>query len=295
MKGLLHRPLGWVCAGAGTLALAAVPVGMGLASGGTAAAGAGFYTRAVAAAKAELGHISAPGKRAPQAVPNGPAPVGATQVAYYNWSGYADSSSTAGEFSAVSGSWTVPAVTCTSEHRVQSQWVGFDGLTNGTVEQAGTVSQCFEGQAIYYTWWEMYPTQSTIQVVGTTVKPGDHIAASVRRTGTTYKLTLTDATTTGNNISQTETCAASTCLDESADWIVERNSFASTGYAPLPPFKTTHFASASETAGGTKGTINSVSPNQITMVDSTDSYALASPGTVSSTGTSFTDAWKNSY
>jgi hypothetical protein len=295
MKGLLHRPLGWVCAGAGTLAIAAVPVGLGIASGGTAAAGAGFYARALAAAKSELGHVAAPGKRAPQAVANGPAAVGATQVGYYNWSGYADSSSTAGEFSAVSGAWTVPAVTCTPEHRIQSQWVGLDGLTDSTVEQTGTISQCFEGQAIYYTWWEMYPTESTVTVVGSTVKPGDHITASVRRTGTTYALKLTDATTTGNNISVSETCAATTCLDESANWIIERNSFASTGYAPLAPFNSTHFGAASETAAGVKGTINSVSPNQIFMVDSTDSYDLASPGTVGSTGKTFTDAWKNSY
>jgi Peptidase A4 family len=295
MKGLLHRPLGWVCAGAGTLAIAAVPVAIGLASGGADAVGASFSARAVVAAKAELGHVSGPGKRAPRIVSNAPASAGATQAGYYNWSGYADSSTTAGEFSTVSGSWTVPAVTCTSEDRVQSEWVGFDGLTDNTVEQAGTISQCFEGTPLYYTWWQMWPTQSNSQIVGTTVKPGDHITALVRRTGTTYKLTVTDATTSGNNVSETQTCAATTCLAEDADWIVERNTFASTGYAPLPPFKTTSFSAASETAGGVKGTINSVSPNQIFMVDSTDSYDLATPAAVSSTGRSFRDQWNNSY
>ena len=79
----------------------------------------------------------------------------------------------------VVGSWTEPGVTCTSDEDQEAVfWVGVDGWTNDTVEQAGTVAQCFEGAAYYYTWWEMYPTND-ITVVGSTVAPGDQIAASV--------------------------------------------------------------------------------------------------------------------
>jgi hypothetical protein len=213
-------------------------------------------------------------------------------VGYYNWSGYADSSSTAGEFTAVSGSWSVKKVTCTPEHRVQSQWVGFDGFTNGTVEQDGTISMCFEGTVFYYTWYEMYP--SALVVVGSTVKPGDHITASVTRSGTSYALNLTDATTSGNNITTNQTC--SVCLNNSAEWIVERNSFPGVGYAPLPPFGTASFTKASETSGGTKGTISTgPSPNQIFMIDATDNYNLAVPSALNTSGNMFTDGWKNSW
>jgi len=36
-----------------------------------------------------------------------------------------------------------------------------------------------------------------------------------------YALTVTDATTSGNNISTTQSCAAATCVDASAEWIAE--------------------------------------------------------------------------
>jgi hypothetical protein len=68
----------------------------------------------------------------------------------YNWAGYADVSSTHGHFTKVSGDWTVPSVTCTAEDRITSDWVGLDGFSSSTVEQDGTVSQCFEGRALYY-------------------------------------------------------------------------------------------------------------------------------------------------
>ena len=57
-------------------------------------------------------------------------------------------------------------------------WVGIDGFTSGSVEQDGTLIECSGGRAFYFTWWEMFPTNS-IQVVGSSVRPGDAISASV--------------------------------------------------------------------------------------------------------------------
>ena len=57
------------------------------------------------------------------------------------------------------------------------------------MEQDGTVSQCFENQAVYHTWYEMYPA-GTI-AVGTTVTPGDRIGALVSRSGSAYTLAVT--------------------------------------------------------------------------------------------------------
>jgi Peptidase A4 family len=134
------------------------------------------------------------------------------------WSGYADTDSGGHTYSEVSGTWAEPSAKCTSTTSEAAFWVGLDGLTSDTVEQVGTLAACEDGTASYYTWWEMYPSTS-VQVVGTTVKPGDKITASVTKTGTKYALKLTDATTSGNNVTETETCAA--CLGTSAEWVAE--------------------------------------------------------------------------
>jgi hypothetical protein len=179
---------------------------------------------------------------------------GLTSVETTNWSGYADDNSKGNAYSKVSGDWTEPSVTCpTKELQVAVFWVGIDGFNGNTVEQDGTLAQCYEGKAYYYTWWEMYPTNA-IQLVGTTVKAGDKIAGSVVKSGSKYALKLTDSTTSGNNISTTQTCTASVCLDASAEWIAETPSYGR-GYTPLPDFKTFTVSSASVTSGSKTGTI----------------------------------------
>src|SRR6516165_2835338 len=130
---------------------------------------------------------------------------GATAFGSFNWSGYADTATTAQTFSAVSGSWTTPSVTCRAEDQITSNWVGLDGFNSTTVEQLGTISWCYRGTPTYFTWYEMFP--ATTVEVGAALKAGDKIAASVTRTGTSYALKLTDSTTSGNNISVTKTCS----------------------------------------------------------------------------------------
>lgn len=146
----------------------------------------------------------------------------------------------------MSGSWTVPAVTCTREDRITSDWVGLDGLTSSTVEQDGTVSQCFEDKAVYYSWYEMYPA-GTIEV-GSTVAAGDKISASVSRSSANYTLALTDSTNAANSFSEAASCATTTCLDTSAEWIAERPSY-SIGIVPEAQFSRVTFTSNSAVAG----------------------------------------------
>ncbi len=124
-------------------------------------------------------------------------------------------------------------MTCTAEDRITSDWVGLDGFSSSTVEQDGTVSQCFEGRAVYYTWYEMYPA-GTI-AVGTTVAAGDKIKASVSRSGSAYTLALTDSTRGANSFTRHATCATTTCPDTSAEWIAERPAY-SIGIAPEAQF-----------------------------------------------------------
>ena len=218
-----------------------------------------------------------------------------TAAGSYNWAGYADGSTNAGHFKQVSGSWTVPAVKCTAEDRVTSEWVGLDGYTTSTVEQDGTSSQCFEGVALYYSWYEMYPA-GTVEV-GDTVAAGDSISASVARSGSSYTLSLTDSTNPANSFTETATCATTTCLDESAEWIAERPAYSSTGIVPEAQFKTVEFTGASVTvASGKTTTISGYSGTKysITCVDSTDSYDIVTTSGLTG-GNSFHNTWKDSY
>jgi hypothetical protein len=216
---------------------------------------------------------------------------GASALESFNWSGYADSS-TAGAFTAVSGTWRQPATACSPEQRLTSYWVGLDGFDNATVEQLGTLAYCFEGLPYYFSWWEMFPGNSV--TVGSTVQPGDRISASVNRSGTSYTLTLTDATTPGNSFSTVQTCAI--CENDSAEWIAERPAFATTGITPLTFFRSWNVMRGSQTSNGVRGSIGSgPSPTQLTIIDSTATYPLDRVSGLLGGGSSFRARWLNSY
>lgn len=275
--------------GLAVAAIVSLVVGATFLAQPSASASAAASTRA--AASKELARIRqgllSPGVRAPSPVQR----VGAlTQIQYYNWSGYADDNSAGGTYTKVSGSWTQPAVTCPAkEDEVAVFWVGLDGFSNSTVEQDGTLAQCYQGTAYYYTWWEMYPTND-ITTVGSTVVPGDHIAASASFASGKYTLKLTDSTTAGNSFSMSETCGAGlTCANASAEWIAETPSYAR-GYAPLPNFKTWKVSSAKATRSGTAGVISTFPDDQITMVG-VFGENLAKPGALNATGNGFGDTW----
>jgi hypothetical protein len=273
---------------------AASIVAFGATSAASASTHPGNAAAAANAARAALRNVTANLPATNQAIPGTRHSLrGLTKFESGNWSGYANDNSKNNSYSKVSAAWTEPRVTCpTKEEQLAVFWVGIDGFTSDTVEQDGTIAQCFEGTAFYYTWWEMFPSND-IQVVGDTVNPGDKIVASVVKSGTRYALDVTDSTTSGNNVSTTQTCAAATCVDSSAEWIGEAPS-GGRGEYPLPDFKTWKVTSASVTSGTKTGTVTSFPVDQITM-ESDGGYALAAPDSLNSPGTIFTDTWDNSY
>ena len=187
---------------------------------------------------------------------------GLTQVESTNWSGYADTGS---GFSTVTGSWTEPKATCSSRtESLAAFWVGIDGYSSDSVEQDGTLIECYRGTAYNYTWWEMYPTND-IQVVGESLQPGDSISASVVRSGTSYTLKVTDSTHTADSFTTTQTC--SDCANSSAEWIAEAPS-GSSGVYPLTDFGTFTLSNATVTEGTTSGVISSFTDDEITMITS---------------------------
>ncbi|HSZ42552.1 MAG TPA: G1 family glutamic endopeptidase [Trebonia sp.] len=211
---------------------------------------------------------------------------GQSQETSNNWSGYADTGS---GFSKVSASWTEPTTSCGLGISLAAFWVGIDGYNSSSVEQDGTMVECYLGTEYQYTWWEMYPTNS-VQTVGSTVAAGDKITASVVRTGTGYALSVTDATHPADSFSTTQTC--SDCADSSAEWIAEAPS-GSLGVYPLADFGTWSASAAAVTEGSRSGTISSFTDDEITMADELG-LTEAQPSALNSAGNAFSVTWKSS-
>jgi hypothetical protein len=211
-----------------------------------------------------------------------------------NWSGYVGGPPDA-EWTMASANWVQPAITCPNKTSEEvTFWVGIDGYSSSTVEHGGTLAKCTAGKASYSTWWQMYP--GAIQIVGSTVHPGDKISASVTRTGTKYTLKVTDATTGGNSFTKTETC--STCKDDTVEWISgatspENDPSEGTDTA-LPDFgKWTVTSAALSDPGGSGHTLNNMDQFALTMVGSKGDKK-ATPSKINSEGTSFSVTWKAS-
>jgi hypothetical protein len=242
--------------------------------------------RALAIAKAAIKHLEIGQHAVDHRVSGHSMLKGLTQVQSSNWSGYADTGS---GFSTVTGKWTEPTGSCTSTESLAAFWVGIDGYSSDSVEQDGTLIECYLDTAYYYTWWEMYPTND-IQVVGETLRPGDSISASVTRSGSSYTLKVTDSSRSGDNISTTQSC--SSCANSSAEWIAEAPS-GSAGVYPLTDYHTWSLSSATVKAGSTSGVISSFTDDEITMVDGSGNVE-SQPGALNGSGNGFTATWKRS-
>jgi Peptidase A4 family len=265
---------------------------LGLLLAMSAAAGASTTPKSAAAqaalvARQALEHLSVGQHAADHRVSRPALRVkGLSQVQSTNWSGYADTGS---GFSTVTGSWTEPGVSCTSTTSLAAFWVGLDGYSSSSVEQDGTLIECYRDVAYYYTWWEMYPTNA-IQVVGSTLHAGDKITASVVRSGTSYTLKVTDSSRSADSFSTTQTC--SSCANSSAEWIAEAPS-GSSGVYPLSDFGSWTESGATVKAGSTSGVISSFTDDELTMINSSGA-TKAQPGALNSSGNGFGVTWERS-
>jgi Peptidase A4 family len=260
--------------------------GLGATAGASTQPAASATTQAAALAKAAIRQLVIGQHATNHLVSSPPRKVnGLTSVQSTNWSGYADTGSS---FSQVASSWTEPSATCSSRtESLAAFWVGIDGYSSSSVEQDGTLIECYHRTAYQYTWWEMYPTNA-IQVVGSTLAAGDSITASVVRSGTSYTLSVTDSTHSANSFTTTQTC--SSCANTSAEWIAEAPS-GSSGVYPLAEFSTWTDSGSTVTEGSTSGVISSFTDDEITMVDSSGAVK-AQPGALNSSGNGFAVTWE---
>src|SRR3954466_1271917 len=185
-----------------------------------------------------------------------------------NWSGYAVTGS---RYTSVSAAWTEPTVSCSGGTAYSSFWVGLDGDTSGTVEQTGTDADCSGSTPQYYAWYEMYP-KFPVNLKGT-VRPGDHLSASVTTNGSgQFTLTITDSTQGWSNTTNARLKSAKLA---SAEVIAEAPS-SSGGVLPLANFGTVSFTGAS--ANGSLLTSSTPHIDPITM--QSGSTVKAQPGSI---------------
>lgn len=223
------------------------------------------------------------------------------QVSSTNWSGYAVTGAN-GSVSDVKASWVIPSISgqCPSTNQYSSFWVGIDGYSSNTVEQIGTDSDCQNGEAVYYAWFEFYPHPSFI-INSLPLSPGDVVSAEVKSSGRgVFTVTLTNVSTGQSFSTSTKIRSAA---QSSAEWIAEAPY--SGGVLPLADFSTvffgsdttgqinTCFATVSRTTGPIGLPAFNQSLDEITM-DTSSGIVKASPSSLSADGTSFSIAWRSS-
>lgn len=169
-----------------------------------------------------------------------------------NWAGFVavPRHPGAGVFTAVSGTWTEPTVTCTGAVSASAYWVGLggDSETSPGLEQIGTDADCERGgKPSYYAWYELIPAESVD--IRLAIHPGDVINGFTSVRGHFVTLHLTDETT-----HQTfKTRRYDRYVDlSSAEWIVEAPSTCTRpgrcSQTTLTDFGTVEFSNAYATA-----------------------------------------------
>jgi hypothetical protein len=225
----------------------------------------------------------------PSRIPN----VGLMHVTRLNWAGYADDNRGGHTYTSVAAHWVQPLVRCPATGTAGAAFaVGIDGFSSNTEEQDGTMADCNNGVATYFTWWEVFPG---LTLVGRAVRPGDAIFAQVNFNTATgdYGFEVSDSTHPANSFATDQACAAGpACLNSSAEWVTETTTGPG-GTLCLPDFGLWHVTGTSVFSPPVAGTIATFPDDEITMVNALQ-HTLARPGALAGgppAGNAFTVHW----
>jgi hypothetical protein len=124
-----------------------------------------------------------------------PLSEGALQGRYTtsNWAGQVAADSTH-NFLTVASYFTIPpSILCDSHANLFAAWIGLNGYSNGTVQQAGVAVNCGDGNPVLQAWYEMYPL-APVYISPTTypIHLGDHMSYWIENESGQYHFFLTD-------------------------------------------------------------------------------------------------------
>lgn len=228
-----------------------------------------------------------------------------------NWSGYAaitgcsNPNPTYGSITAVSGTWTVPAVVVNANgDTFSSTWVGIDGYNNPTVEQIGTEQDVINGSQSNYAWFDLYPAETQV-IEGFPVNVGDVIEGRVHYLGVengndVFRLTIKNLTQGKKFSIVQQTQTGIPAHRSSAEWIVEAPgiilSSGQLAILPLADFSSVSFSKCKTEINGRVGSIDNKhwTFDAIAMISSTTHLLKATPSSLGSKGKSFTVTWNSS-
>jgi hypothetical protein len=193
-----------------------------------------------------------------------------------NWSGYVDTGST---FTAVSGTWVVPAVQPSTPDMSSGTWIGIDGATNTSLIQTGTAQITGGGQTLYYDWYELLPAGP---VELNSVSPGDVMHASIVETSAgNWTITIDDATS-GQDSTRNVTYSDP---QSSAEWIEEAPTTDDGQQTALANFGSVQFSGIAASSANA----NQIVQTPVDMINSNGNI-IATPGPLSNAGFTITDA-----
>jgi hypothetical protein len=308
----------------GAMALVGLAGPVGAATlGGAAPASASTGGAAVSSALSHLGHQVTVGTGTALKLVNVPPLLGkhvlgrlkdSAAVESTNWAGWADIDET---FTAVSSSWTEPAVYCTNSGSSSSGsllggllgtgggsgsdatsyssfWDGLDGYTSSSVEQTGTAADCTSTGPSYYAWYEMYPAGETQLPASYKVEPNDVMVGTVNYSGGDFIMVLQDKTQ--NWTYTTNPLSGPSLARSSVEFVAEAPSSCDVLFCdglPLADFGTVNFTNASVVdTSGLQGDIAQFPDAAIQM--SSDGTVKATPDALNATNNGFSVTWSHS-
>ncbi len=195
-----------------------------------------------------------------------------------NWSGYG---AVGGNFTSVSGTWTVPTPQPDGNFAADATWVGIGGITTTDLIQAGTqATTSLGGRVDYQAFYEMLPGSS--RPIPLDVQGGDLVTVTISRlSGEQWQILFRD-NSTGRESQFTVNYNSSL---SSADWVEEAPS-GMRRLMPLDNFGSVTFTNAWAVKDGQKTNPANLGAHAILM--GLPGQTLATPSGLGNDGASFT-------